>query len=159
LESFFDYIQDKPYYYQSIFDFVGEQNTTFCDKPPASAAEEQVQIFAPAPPPLVLADAAAATVFAHAPLPLMLADAAAAAIFACAPLPLVLAEVSPGPWSRRRRLRCGAGEASLGPWSRRRRLRCGAGVVNKRQFALSLLVGYAVCQLGTQRVAVSGHVR
>jgi len=51
-------------------------------------------IFAPAPPPLVLAEAAAAAVFALAPLPLVLADATAAAVFAPAPLTLVLADAA-----------------------------------------------------------------
>jgi len=49
-------------------------------------------VFARAPQPLVLAEAAAAAVFAPAPLPLVLADAAAATVFAPAPLPLVLAQ-------------------------------------------------------------------
>jgi len=51
-------------------------------------------IFAPAPLPLVLAEAAAAAVFARTPLPLVLAEAAASAVFARAPLPLVLADAA-----------------------------------------------------------------
>jgi hypothetical protein len=53
-------------------------------------------IFTRAPPPLVLAEAAAAAVFARAPPPLVLAEAAAAAVFALAPLPLVLAKAGRG---------------------------------------------------------------
>jgi len=123
-------------------------------------------VFALAPPPLVLAEATAAAVFALAPPPLVLAEADATAVFAPAPLPLVFAKVSPVvntplffffPLSRRCQLRCGAGEVRLGLWSRGRRLRCGAGVVNERQFAMVLLAGYALYQLGT--LPVSGHGR
>jgi len=56
-------------------------------------ALELSTIFAPAPPPLVLANAAATAVFASAPLPLVLAETAATAVFALA-LPLVLAKAA-----------------------------------------------------------------
>ena len=63
--------------------------------PPLVLAEAAAAaVFALAPPPLVLADTAAVAVFALAPLPLVLAEAAAAAVFTPAPQPLVLAEAA-----------------------------------------------------------------
>ena len=67
-------------------------NFTIAPPPLVLAEAAAATVFAPAPLPLVLTDAAAAAVFAPASPPLMLAEAAAAAVFALAPPPLVLAE-------------------------------------------------------------------
>ena len=78
-------------------------------------------VFALAPHPLMLTDAAAAAVFTVAPPPLMLADLRAAAVNASSSLPMVLADAAATavftstslPLVLERRLSLGAGNVCL----------------------------------------------
>ena len=70
------------------------QSLHWCFLPLMLADAAAATLFTRAPHPLVLADAAAATLFTRVPHPLMLADAAAAALFTRAPHPLMLADAA-----------------------------------------------------------------
>ena len=70
--------------------FLGTRRTEPC----GNAMKTDVTFIAPAPFPLVLADAAATAVFAPAPHALVLAEATATAVFAPVPFALVLADAA-----------------------------------------------------------------